>query len=85
MRRALQVIVTSVRSYTVTIQTMATSRLSRFCISSYVIGCVVEHAVVINGRTMTIGDMVNEELEIVDIYPDEIEFYFRGLILGRGI
>ncbi|TDJ76374.1 MAG: hypothetical protein E2O39_03305 [Planctomycetota bacterium] len=42
-------------------------------------------AVVINGRTMTIGDMVNEELEITDIFPDEIEFYFRGLILGRGI
>ncbi len=42
-------------------------------------------AVVINGRTLTIGDMVNEELEITDIYSDEIEFYFRGLILGRGI
>ena len=48
MPRALQVIVISAASYTVTIQTMATSRLSRFCISSYVTGCVVEHAVVIN-------------------------------------
>lgn len=40
-------------------------------------------AIIINGRSLTIGDLVGNELEIVDIRPGEIDFYFRGLILTK--
>lgn len=40
-------------------------------------------AIIINGRSLTIGDLVGNELEIVDIRPSEIDFYFRGLILTK--
>lgn len=40
-------------------------------------------AIIINGRSLTIGDVVGSELEITEIRPNEIDFYFRGLILTR--
>ena len=40
-------------------------------------------AIIINGRSLTIGDLVGTDLEIVDIRPGEIDFYFRGLILTK--
>ena len=39
--------------------------------------------VLINERPLTVGDMVNEELEIYDIRSSEIDFIFRGVILTR--
>jgi len=40
-------------------------------------------AVVVNGRSLSIGDIVADELEILGIRPNEIDFYFRGVILTR--
>jgi hypothetical protein len=39
--------------------------------------------VLINDRPLTVGDMVNEELEVFDIRSSEIDFIFRGVILTR--
>jgi hypothetical protein len=40
-------------------------------------------AALINGRAMTLGDMVTDELEVFAIFANEIEFIFRGVILSR--
>ncbi|MFT4543230.1 MAG: Tfp pilus assembly protein PilO [Planctomycetota bacterium] len=43
-------------------------------------------AIVLNGRAIGIGDRVvkgEDELELLDIRPNEIDFYFRGVVLTR--
>jgi Tfp pilus assembly protein PilO len=37
----------------------------------------------INGKSLSVGDMLNEELVIRAIHRDEIEFIFRGLVFAR--
>jgi hypothetical protein len=39
--------------------------------------------IVINNKSLSIGDMVNDELYIRSIEPGEVEFIFRGVILAR--
>lgn len=41
-------------------------------------------SILINGRAMTIGDMINPELEVYAVRSNEIEFIFRGVILTRA-
>lgn len=39
--------------------------------------------IIINGRSYGIGDVVAPDLEIADIRPNEVDFYFRGFVLTR--
>ena len=44
-------------------------------------------AIIINGRALGPGEPVSEdidEFEVLDIRPDEIDFYFRGVVLTRS-
>lgn len=40
-------------------------------------------AIVINGRSRTVGDVPQPDLEIADIRKNEVDFYFRGFVLTR--
>lgn len=43
-------------------------------------------AIVLNGRAIGVGDRIvkgEDELEVLDIRPNEIDFYFRGVVLTR--
>lgn len=40
-------------------------------------------AVLINGKSLAEGDLLNGEILIRSIYPEEIEFIYRGVILSR--
>lgn len=40
-------------------------------------------AIVINGRPRTVGDTLQQDLEVADIRENEIDFYFRGFVLTR--
>ncbi len=42
-------------------------------------------SVLINGRAVTVGDMINVDVEVFAIRKNEIEFIFRGVILTRSI
>ena len=37
----------------------------------------------INGRPRTVGDTLEQDLEVADIREHEIDFYFRGFVLTR--
>ena len=37
----------------------------------------------INGKSLGVGDMLNDELVIRAIHRDEIEFIFRGVVFAR--
>jgi hypothetical protein len=37
----------------------------------------------INGKSMTIGDMLNPEMIVRAINREEIEFIFRGVVFAR--
>ena len=41
-------------------------------------------AVLINNRTLTIGDMLRPGLEVIAIRPHEVDFAFRGVVLVRA-
>lgn len=41
-------------------------------------------AVLINNRTLTIGDMLRPGLEVIGIRPHEVDFAFRGVVLVRA-
>jgi hypothetical protein len=40
-------------------------------------------SVLINGKSVGVGDMLDQELLVRAIRPDEIEFIFRGVIFAR--
>ena len=39
----------------------------------------------INGRSVSAGDMVSDELAVHAITREEVEFVFRGVILARRL
>ena len=42
-----------------------------------------EPVALINGKSMTIGDMLNPEMIVRAINREEIEFIFRGVVFAR--
>ena len=40
-------------------------------------------SVLINGKSVGVGDMLDKDLLVRAIRPDEIEFVFRGIIFAR--
>jgi len=40
-------------------------------------------SVLINGKSVGVGDMLDQELLVREIRPDEVEFVFRGVIFAR--
>ena len=54
----------------------------RFVVSRYV-GDAGVSSVLINGKSVGVGDVLEKELLVRAISPDEIEFVFRGIIFAR--